>query len=202
MVLSGKYQLTFETPTMQVQPGLGMAKVMFRLTTTLRQHSIWNTCQRRFPSGAGTVQRSQKKGVEMQTADIVLISAVLLCAIGFAALSIVLMRVFDALRALRREVRDMREQTLPLIADLRSSTDDAKSAMHGARADLERFDRVLGSAEAISEAVETSGRAARRLFAAPVIKAVGTVTGVKRAVSRMKSPGTNVEVIDQERRRA
>ena len=138
----------------------------------------------------------------MQTADLVLISAVLLCAIGFAALSIVLMRVFDALRALRREVRDMREQTLPLIADLRSSTDDAKSAMDGARADLERFDRVLGSAEAISEAVETSGRAARRLFAAPVIKAVGTVTGVKRAVGRLKSPGTNVEVINQERRRA
>lgn len=140
--------------------------------------------------------------MELQTADIVLISAVLLCAIGFAALSIVLVRVFDALRALRREVRDMREQTLPLITDLRSSTDDAKSAMDGARADLERFDRVLGSAEAISEAVETSGRAARRLFAAPVIKAVGTVTGVKRAVGRMKSPGTNVEVIKQEKRRA
>tara|TARA_Y100000768_G_scaffold261610_1_gene199325 strand:- start:1570 stop:1986 length:417 start_codon:yes stop_codon:yes gene_type:complete len=138
----------------------------------------------------------------MQTADIVLISAVLLCAIGFAALSIVLVRVFDALRALRREVRDMREQTLPLITDLRSSADDAKSAMDGARADLERFDRVLGSAEAISEAVETSGRAARRLFAAPVIKAVGTVTGVKRAVGRMKSPGTNIEVIKQEKRRA
>ena len=138
----------------------------------------------------------------MQTADIVLIAAVVLCAIGFAALSIVLLRVFDALRALRREVRELREQTLPLIADLRSSTVDAKTAMDGARADLERFDRVLGSAEAISEAVETSGRAARRLFAAPVIKAVGTVTGVKRAVGRMKSPGSTVEVVSHEKRRA
>jgi len=138
----------------------------------------------------------------MQTADIVLIAAVVLCAIGFAALSIVLLRVFDALRALRREVRELREQTLPLIADLRSSTVDAKTAMDGARADLERFDRVLGSAEAISEAVETSGRAARRLFAAPVIKAVGTVTGVKRAVGRLKSPGSTVEVVSHEKRRA
>lgn len=142
------------------------------------------------------------KEVKMQTSDIVLIAAVVLCAIGFAALSIVLLRVFDALRALRREVREMRDQTLPLIADLRSSTDDAKSAMDGARADLERFDRVLGSAEAISEAVETSGRAARRLFAAPVIKAVGTVTGVKRAVGRLKSPGSKVEVVSHEKRRA
>ena len=138
----------------------------------------------------------------MEASEVVLIAAVVLCAIGFAALSIVLLRVFDALKALRREVRDMREQTLPLIADLRSSTDDAKSAMDGARADLERFDRVLGSAEAISGAVETSGRAARRLFAAPVIKAVGTVTGVKRAVGRLTSPGTTVEVINQEQRRA
>ena len=138
----------------------------------------------------------------METSEVVLIAAVVLCAIGFAALSIVLLRVFDALRALRREVRQMREQTLPLIADLRSSTDDAKLAMDGAREDLERFDRVLGSAEAISEAVETSGRAARRLFAAPVIKAVGTVTGVKRAVGRLKSPGSKVEVVSEVKRRA
>ena len=138
----------------------------------------------------------------METSEVVLIAAVVLCAIGFAALSIVLLRVFDALRVLRREVRQMREQTLPLIADLRSSTDDAKLAMAGAREDLERFDRVLGSAEAISEAVETSGRAARRLFAAPVIKAVGTVTGVKRAVGRLKSPGSKVEVVSDVKRRA
>jgi hypothetical protein len=138
----------------------------------------------------------------METSEVVLIAAVVLCAIGFAALSIVLLRVFDALRALRREVRQMREQTLPMIADLRSSTDDAKLAMAGAREDLERFDRVLGSAEAISEAVETSGRAARRLFAAPVIKAVGTVTGVKRAVGRLKSPGSKVEVVSEVKRRA
>ena len=138
----------------------------------------------------------------METSEVVLIAAVVLCAIGFAALSIVLLRVFDALRALRREVRQMREQTLPLIADLRSSTDDAKLAMAGAREDLERFDRVLGSAEAISEAVETSGRAARRLFAAPVIRAAGTVTGVKRAVGRLKSPGSKVEVVSDVKRRA
>ena len=138
----------------------------------------------------------------METSEVVLIAAVILCAIGFAALSIVLLRVFDALRAVRREVRQMREQTLPLIAELRSSTDDAKLAMDGARKDLERFDRVLGSAEAISEAVETSGRAARRLFAAPVIKAVGTVTGVKRAVGRLKSPGSKVEVVSEVKRRA
>ena len=45
----------------------------------------------------------------METSEVVLIAAVVLCAIGFAALSIVLLRVFDALKALRREVRDMRE---------------------------------------------------------------------------------------------
>lgn len=131
----------------------------------------------------------------MDASEIVLVSAVVLCAIGFAALTVVLMRVFDALRALRSEVESLRAHTLPLIDELRSSASEARLVVDGARADLDRFDRVLGSAEAISEAVEHSSRAARRLFAAPVIKAVGTATGVRRAASRLRRPGRSVEIV-------
>jgi hypothetical protein len=141
----------------------------------------------------------------MDAAEIVLVAAVMLCAIGFAALTVVLLRVFDALRALRAEVETMRAHTLPLIDDLRASASEARLVVDGARADLDRFDRVLGSAEAISDAVEQSGRAARRLFAAPVIKAVGTATGVRRAASRLRRPGRGVEIVrsaGDERRRA
>jgi hypothetical protein len=49
--------------------------------------------------------------------------------------------------------------------------------MEVARSDLERFDRVLGSAEAISDAVEGSGRVARTAFSVPVIKMAGLATG-------------------------
>ena len=131
----------------------------------------------------------------MTTSEVVLIAAVILCAIGFAALAVVLMRVFDALRSLRGEVESLRETTLPLIDELRTSASEARTAVDVAREDLARFDRVLGSAEAISDAVEQSGRAARRVFAAPVIKAVGTVTGVRRAVGRLRHPGHAVEVV-------
>jgi len=131
----------------------------------------------------------------MSTADVILVAAVVLCAVGFSALALVLLRVFDALRALRHEVRELRATTMPLIEELRSSASEARTAVDVAREDLARFDRVLGSAEAISDAVEQSGRAARRVFAVPVIKAVGTVTGVKRAVDRLRTPGRAVEVV-------
>ena len=130
----------------------------------------------------------------MTTGEVILVAAVVLCAAGFAALAVVLMRVGDALRQLRNEVADMRDQIHPLIAELRHSTHAASDAMADARKVLERFDRVLGSSEAISEAVESSGRAARRVFAAPVIKAVGTVTGVRRTVSRLRG-ADRVEIV-------
>lgn len=140
----------------------------------------------------------------MSTADVVLVAAVMLCAFGFAALAVVLLRVFDALRGLRHEVEDLRRTTAPLIDELRLSASEARTVVDDAREDLARFDRVLGSAEAISEAVEQSGRAARRVFSVPVIKAVGTVTGIRRAVGRLRSPGRSVEIVHpgSERRRA
>ena len=115
----------------------------------------------------------------MSAGDLAVTLAAVLCAIGFAALVVVLVRVHDLLRDLRGEVAALRSETRPLLAELRAAAD-------GARSDLERFDRVLGSAEAISEAVEGSGRAARHVFSAPVIKIAGLATGTSRAVRRLR----------------
>ncbi len=57
----------------------------------------------------------------MEATEIVLVAAVVLCAIGFSALTVVLLRVFDALRALRSEVENLRERTVPLIDELRTN---------------------------------------------------------------------------------
>ncbi len=143
----------------------------------------------------------------MTAGDLAVTLAAVLCAIGFAALIVVLVRVLDALRTLRGEVESLRAETQPLLAELRESTDQARSAMYTARDDLERFDRVLGSAEAISEAVEGSGRVARRAFSAPVIKMAGFAAGTRRAARRLRNkPGEiDVEVltpIDRGRKRA
>ena len=51
---------------------------------------------------------------------------------------------------------------------------------------FDRFDRVLGSAEAISGAMAGGSRVARAALSAPVIKTVALGTGTSRAVRRLR----------------
>lgn len=122
----------------------------------------------------------------MTAGELALVVAVVLCALGFAAIVVVLLRVHDTLRSVRTEVTELRAATEPLLAELRTSTSEARSVVETARADLDRFDRVLGSAEAISSAVSGSGRITRAALSAPVIKAAGLATGTSRAVKRLR----------------
>ncbi len=122
----------------------------------------------------------------MTAGELAVVLAAVLCSIGFAALVVVLLRVLDTMRSLRGEVVSLRQETTPLLAELRASTDEARSTMAEARVDLERFDRVLGSAEAISGAVAGGGRVARAALSAPVIKTAALATGTTRAVRRLR----------------
>lgn len=122
----------------------------------------------------------------MTAGELAVLLAAVLCSIGFAALVVVLVRVLDALRSLRAEVSDLRAETRPLLAELRSTTDEARATVLEARHDLDRFDRVLGSAEAISDAVAGGGRVARVAFSVPVIKATALATGTGRAARRLR----------------
>ena len=122
----------------------------------------------------------------MTAGDLALVLGTVLCALGFAALIVVLLRVLDTLRSLRGEVESLRNETRPLLAELQASTIEARAAMQTARSDLDRFDRVLGSAEAISDAVAGGARVARAAFSTPVIKAAGLATGTSRVVRRLR----------------
>jgi hypothetical protein len=122
----------------------------------------------------------------MTAGQLAVLMAAVLCCIGFTALVVVLMRVLDSLKALRGEVEALRSETRPLIAELRTSTRDARAVVEEARDDLDRFDRVLGSAEAISGAVAGGSRMARAALSAPVIKTVAIGTGTSRAVRRLR----------------
>ena len=73
-----------------------------------------------------------------------------------------------------------------MLAELRSTTDDAKIDVAEARDDLQRFDRVLGSAEAISGAVAGGSRVARAALSTPMIKTAAVATGTTRAVRRLR----------------
>jgi ABC-type transporter Mla subunit MlaD len=117
----------------------------------------------------------------MSAGDLAVVIATLLCALGFAALVVVLMRVLAALAELRREITELRAETRPLLAELRASVDDARD-------DLDRFDRVLGSAEAISANVAGVSRVARAAFSTPLIKTVAIASGTSRTASRLRKP--------------
>lgn len=122
----------------------------------------------------------------MTAGDLAIVIAAVLCCLGFAALIVVLVRVLDALRTLRGEVVSLRVETQPLLVELRRSTNEARATMQEAREDLDRFDRVLGSAQAISGAVSGGGRVARAALSTPVIKTAALATGTSRAVRRLR----------------
>ena len=116
----------------------------------------------------------------MSGGEMALVIGTVLCALAFAALAVTLVRVRDTVCELRRD-----------MAELRAVTDRTQSvtvaAIAEARADLDRFDRPLGSAEAISGAVGRGGRATRVAMSTPMIKAAGIATGTSRAVKRLRS---------------
>lgn len=120
----------------------------------------------------------------MSAGDLAVLLAAVLCCIGFAALVVVLTRVLDTLRSLRAEIITLRAETRPLLRDLHATTRQARDAVQEARHDLDRFDILLGSAEAISDAVAGGGRVARVALSAPVIKTAALATGTRRAWRR------------------
>ncbi len=122
----------------------------------------------------------------MTAGDLALVVAVVLCVLAFAALAITLLRVRDTLGSLRTEVAELRAETTPLLEDLRTSAAEADRTMAAARLDLERFDRVLGSVEAIGNTAARSSKLARTTLSVPMIKAAGLATGTTRAVRRLR----------------
>jgi hypothetical protein len=126
----------------------------------------------------------------MTAGELALVIGAVLCCIGFAALIVVLVRVLDTMKGLRAEVASLRAETGPLLVELRATTRSAEAVVSEAQRDLDRFDRVLGSAEAISGAVSGGGRVARVALSTPVIKTAALATGTSRAVRRLRGKST------------
>jgi hypothetical protein len=123
--------------------------------------------------------------------ELAIVVATVLCCIGFAGLVVALMQVQRSLGELRVTVDDLRLETRQLLGELRTSVGEARAsaqeaaaAVEEARDDLDRFDRVLGSAEAISGAVAGGSRVARAALSTPMIKTVAIASGTKEAGRR------------------
>lgn len=115
-----------------------------------------------------------------------LVVVLVLCAVAFAALVLVLYRVLVALADLRTDLEMVESRLLPMVEELRQATHETREIIDTARGDLKRFDKVLGSAESISEAVADTSRVARTVLSAPVIKVAAAATGTKRAFSVLR----------------
>jgi NAD(P)-dependent dehydrogenase (short-subunit alcohol dehydrogenase family) len=132
--------------------------------------------------------------------DIAVIVGLVMCCLAFAALSIVLLQVLSALRELRTDLDLFESHVLPLMADLRDATDETREVVDEAREDLERFDRVLGSAEVVSTALADTSRVARTVITSPLIKTVAVVRGVSRGLRKF-STSTPTQALQHKTRR-
>lgn len=123
----------------------------------------------------------------MTSGELAIVIGLVLCIGAFTALVVVLVRVLQALSELRSDLRVFRDEVVPLVDELRHAADETRGVIDDAREDLARFDRVIGSAESVSEALADTSRVARTVLSAPVIKAAALATGTKQAVSTLTS---------------
>ena len=129
----------------------------------------------------------------MTAGELLLVVGAVLCALAFAASAVMLVRTREALGVLQDELAALRTETGPLLEELRASADGARLAVSQARAELDRldgfdrFDRVVGSGQAIAATSPRSSRVARSTLSTPMIKAAGLATGTSRAVRRLRS---------------
>jgi hypothetical protein len=115
----------------------------------------------------------------MQTADVLAIVAAVVVAILSGALVVALLSVTAALRSLREAADLLREETLPLVADLHRAVADTVE-------EVERVDRIITAAEGIGDRVDGASRLAYRAFGSPVVKAMAFGAGVSQATRRLR----------------
>ena len=100
------------------------------------------------------------------------VAAVMLLAFGLYAL-------IRTLKELRLAVDELRNETGPVIAELRDT-------VHAANYELNRVDDLLGTAESIGTTVDSATRVAHIAFSAPVIKSLAVASGTGKAAKSFR----------------
>jgi hypothetical protein len=109
-------------------------------------------------------------------------AAVIVACASVLALAVMVWAIValtKTLRLLQESVDEMRRETLPMVAEMRT-------AVGQANAELERVDILLGTAESISSTVDSASRLAYLAFSNPVIKAIAFASGTAGATRRMR----------------
>ncbi|HEY2812131.1 MAG TPA: hypothetical protein VGJ03_01575 [Acidimicrobiales bacterium] len=115
----------------------------------------------------------------MDTSDAAALVVAVASGMAVVVLIFAIVALTRTLRILRESIEEMRRETLPVVAEMRS-------AVGQATADLERVDHLLGTAESISTTVDSASRLAYLAFSNPVIKTLAFASGTGRAARRFR----------------
>jgi len=116
---------------------------------------------------------------DLSGADLAVIVVTGLSIVAVVAVLAVLLVALSTLRRARAAIDELTDRALPLVEELARSVADAN-------AELERVDRLVGSAESISATVDATSKLAYRALSAPVIKTVAVTSGASRAARRLR----------------
>jgi len=131
----------------------------------------------------------------MSAADLVAVLLALACVAATVVLAFASLQCVRILRELRTLVDSLRVETVPLVADLRTTVAQAGD-------DLERVEGLLDRAESIATTVDTASKLTYKALKPPIVKTMSFFTGASRATKRLRSRRDRdvIEVKGTERR--
>ncbi len=116
---------------------------------------------------------------ELSAQDVAVLVAVGVSLAAAVAISLVTASLVRTVRVLRDELAEFRVRSDEVLAELHETVDVA-------RADLERVDDLVGSAEALAATVDGVAKVGYFTVGKPVIKTVALAKGTSRAARRMR----------------
>ena len=99
--------------------------------------------------------------------------------VAVVLLAVALVSLTRTLTALRTSVEDLRRETLPVVADM-------KRTVQQANAELERVDGLLESAESVTATVDSFSHLAYLALSNPIIKVIAFAAGTSRAARALR----------------
>ncbi|HTV11192.1 MAG TPA: hypothetical protein VME20_04950 [Acidimicrobiales bacterium] len=115
----------------------------------------------------------------LASTDAVAVGVTVVATLVVVALVGALLYTLRAVRELRREAEALAKQAAELL-------DELERAVREAGAEVDRVDRMVGSAEAINEAVSSASRLVGGAVAEPLIKFVAVLSGVSGVVRALR----------------
>jgi methyl-accepting chemotaxis protein len=121
----------------------------------------------------------------LATIDGSAVFAIIVTAIATLAVAVLL----GAALSLRRSARDLQTLADELADHAFAVISDAEATIARARGELDRVDDLIGSAEAISDTVESASKLAHTALATPLIKVMALGAGTARVGRKLRKAG-------------